>query len=274
VRPAVVLGAGGERVVAWETGVLAGLADAGVDLSGPVLGTSAGAAVGARLALGADPRADADRLAAHPGDRRGGPSIAAAALFARLADAYSRPATAAERGRRLGRLALIESPGGEDGFVAAQASRVGDGPWPERLRVVTIEAETGRRLLLDAKSHVPLARAVAASRAIPALCPPVTIAGRPCVDGGLGSPTNADLMVDGEVVIVAAPPAVGPERGWLAHVHREAAALRARGQRVIVIEPGPRDLAAMGRDPMRGAPRAAEAGRETGLLALSAAAAA
>ena len=84
MRPAIVLGAGGERVVAWETGVLAGLADAGVDLSGPVLGTSAGAAVGARLALGADPRADADRLAASAAERAGGPSIAAAALFARL----------------------------------------------------------------------------------------------------------------------------------------------------------------------------------------------
>lgn len=269
MRPAIVLGAGGERVLAWETGVLAGLADAGVDLSGPLLGTSAGAAVGARLALGADPRADADRLATRSGDRGGGPSIAAAALFARLADAYSRPGTASERRRRLGRLALVEAPGGEDAFVAAEAARVGDGSWPARLRIVTVEADTGRRLLLDANSQVPLARAVAASRAIPALCPPVTIAGRACVDGGLGSPTNADLLVDGEVVIVAAPPAIGP-----LDIHREAAALRARGQRVIVVEPGPRDLAAMGRDPMRAAPQAAEAGRETGLLALSAALAA
>jgi NTE family protein len=57
----VVLAAGGERVVAWEVGVLAGLADAGLDPRGAevVLGTSAGALVAARLAAGEDPRVDA-----------------------------------------------------------------------------------------------------------------------------------------------------------------------------------------------------------------------
>lgn len=53
---AVVLGGGGVTGIAWETGVLAGLADAGVDLSGAnaVIGTSAGAFVGAALAGGAN----------------------------------------------------------------------------------------------------------------------------------------------------------------------------------------------------------------------------
>jgi predicted acylesterase/phospholipase RssA len=51
---ALVLGGGGVTGVAWELGILAGLADAGVDLSAAdaVVGTSAGAVVGALVATG------------------------------------------------------------------------------------------------------------------------------------------------------------------------------------------------------------------------------
>ena len=50
-RTALVLGGGGITGIAWEIGVLAGLAEAGVDLSGAdlVVGTSAGSVVGAQL---------------------------------------------------------------------------------------------------------------------------------------------------------------------------------------------------------------------------------
>lgn len=49
---ALVLGAGGVTGSAWETGILYGLAEAGVDLStvGLIIGSSAGAVVGAQLA--------------------------------------------------------------------------------------------------------------------------------------------------------------------------------------------------------------------------------
>src|SRR4051812_41019168 len=51
---ALVLGGGGVTGVAWETGVLAGLAEAGLDLSNAelIIGTSAGAAVAAQVASG------------------------------------------------------------------------------------------------------------------------------------------------------------------------------------------------------------------------------
>ena len=64
---AIALSGGGERVVAWEVGVLAGLADGGLDArqAEVVLGTSAGALV-------------ASRSNAHPGRRAGGRSPAAA----------------------------------------------------------------------------------------------------------------------------------------------------------------------------------------------------
>jgi NTE family protein len=51
---ALVLGGGGITGAAWETGILKGLRDAGVDLTGADLfvGTSAGAMVGAAVASG------------------------------------------------------------------------------------------------------------------------------------------------------------------------------------------------------------------------------
>src|SRR3990170_4986454 len=53
---ALVLGGGGVTGIAWTTGLLFGLAEAGVDLTAAdlVVGTSAGAAVGAQVALGRD----------------------------------------------------------------------------------------------------------------------------------------------------------------------------------------------------------------------------
>jgi NTE family protein len=53
---AVVLGGGGAVGVGWQTGLLTGLREAGVNLAGAeaILGTSAGALVGALLASGRD----------------------------------------------------------------------------------------------------------------------------------------------------------------------------------------------------------------------------
>jgi NTE family protein len=54
MRRALVLSGGGTSGVAWETGLLKGLRDNGVDLTRPDLfdGTSAGAIVAAQLATG------------------------------------------------------------------------------------------------------------------------------------------------------------------------------------------------------------------------------
>ena len=56
-RRALVLGGGGPVGIAWESGMLAGLAEAGLDLSDAdfILGTSAGSVVGAQLAMGRGP---------------------------------------------------------------------------------------------------------------------------------------------------------------------------------------------------------------------------
>jgi NTE family protein len=266
---AVVLSGGGERVVAWQVGVLAGLADGGVDLreAGAVVGTSAGALVAARLAAQVDPRADAGAITP-------GPALGGAGTFKVLAGAWrTAGTTTTERRRAFGRVALQHSPGGEDAFVARVERRLPDTTWPAGLHVVAIDAQNGERVVFDAAAGVAPARAIAASRAIPSLFPPVLVSGRPFIDGALGSATNADVLLGtgaSLVVILAAVPADrvagGPERYWQDALAEEVAGLEAAGHRVVVVRPQPAEIAAMGADPMSGATAdlAAAAGRRRG----------
>jgi NTE family protein len=254
---ALVLGAGGERVTAWEVGVLAGLADAGWDPRNAeaIIGTSAGALVAARLAAGVDPNQDALRYA------RGGEAIVSRAPFAALAAAWEAAGgSVTQRRRALGRLAVKTAPGGEEEVVARLAPLL-PAAWPAALRVVAIDADSGQRVVFDAAAGVPVARAVAASRAVPGLFGPVPIGSRRYIDGALGSATNADLAGRGAVVIAPLPRAAsgGVEALWIAALQAE---LRVLGD-ALLIDAGPEDVAAMGPDPMSGAtaPLAVAAGR-------------
>jgi len=55
-RRALVLGGGGVTGIAWETGLIAGLAGLGIDLAAAdvIIGTSAGSLVGTDIACGQD----------------------------------------------------------------------------------------------------------------------------------------------------------------------------------------------------------------------------
>jgi NTE family protein len=273
---AVALSGGGERAVAWEIGVLAGLADGGMDLreAVAVVGTSAGALVAARLAAGVDPRVDADRIATAPGRRRA--TVDGAAAFEALASMWESSGTSThDRRRALGRVALERSPGGEEAHVAAVAHRLAGGGWPSALRVVAVDAERGNRVVFDAAAGVALERAVAASRAVPVLLPPITVGGRRCIDGALGSATNADVLAGiaaSRVFVIAAfsddPTPAGPERLWLTALRDEVVALEAAGRRVTVVHASPADLTAMGPEPLSSAtaPLAVAAGRRRGRM--------
>src|SRR5271166_5533687 len=63
-KRALVLGSGGPIGIAWQAGLLAGLAEAGVDLADAdfIVGTSAGSFVGAQIALGKEPRGLAESI--------------------------------------------------------------------------------------------------------------------------------------------------------------------------------------------------------------------
>jgi NTE family protein len=228
----IVLSGGGERVIPWHLGVLAGLAAAGHDpRRAALIGTSAGAFVAARIAAGADPRADA--LTARPAPPP--------AMFERLTLLWGAvDGSDDERRRRIGAVALNHTADPEP-LVAALRRRLPGAGFPPSLTVVAIDAESGERVAFTAGSGVPLERAVAASRAIPGAVPTIPVGGRRYMDGAVGSATNADLATARSVIVVTGvgerPEPRTPEPIWAAALEREVAALEGEGRRVIVVRP-------------------------------------
>jgi NTE family protein len=263
-RRALVLGGGGITGIAWEIGVLAGLAEAGVDLTGAdlVVGTSAGSVVGAQLTSGADLEAlFARQLEPPTGEQAARMTRAALARYA-WAVLRSRGDDVGFR-RRVGALALAAEQAGltptEQERLDVIGSRLVSREWPDRdLRITAVDAGTGEFRVLDRTSGVPLLQAVAASCAVPGVYPPVTIDGRRYVDGGMRSAANADLAEGHDRVVVLAPIPRG--MGPLASVDAQVTGMVAR---VAVVSPDDASRRAIGRNVLDPAARAgsARAGR-------------
>ncbi|WP_433077187.1 patatin-like phospholipase family protein [Dactylosporangium sp. CA-052675] len=257
---ALVLGGGGMTGIAWEFGILAGLARAGVTVGDAdvIVGTSAGSVVGTVVAAGI-PLEDA--LLAQHGPSSGAPAVditPAMAAFALLAD-RSRPR--AEIMAEIGAMALAAPAGDEGAHVARLAAQLPVADWPGRdLRITAVDTDGGTPAVFDRAAGVPLPLAVAASCAVPCVYPPITIDGRRYMDGGVRSGTNADLAGGAGALLVVAP--VG---GLIRPmIDREIAA--AGAARSLVVEPDEEALEAIGPnvlDPSRRA-AAAEAGLRQG----------
>jgi NTE family protein len=258
---ALVLGGGGVTGIAWEWGMLAGLAAAGVDLSDPgfVVGTSAGSVVGAQVASGADVE---ERYAA----QLAGPGAEVAAkltggALARIAWNVVRTRDPRRARARIGRLALAADTVPEAERRAVIESRLPAKTWPERRLLITaVDAASGEFITFDKDSGVELIDAVAASCAVPGVWPPVTINGRRYIDGGVRSAANVDLAAGYDRVVVLAPITNG--FGAMPSVARQVAGLADRAK-VVVISPDKTARRAFGRnilDPARRA-AAARAGR-------------
>lgn len=256
---ALVLGGGGITGVAWELGMLCGLRERGVDLTGAdlVVGTSAGAVVGAQVATGVDPE---ERYAAQlvPPDGEVAAALGKGTIL-RLGLAAVAGSRDPRRVRaRIGRFALRARTVSEAERIAVIGRRLPVHEWPQRgLRITAVDAHTGELVVLDRKAGVPLVEAVAASCAVPGVWPPVSTGGRRLVDGGVRSPANADLADGCDQVVVLAPivRAIGPMVG----VGTQVAALRAQGARVALASPDADALAAIGPNVLDPAHRAAAA---------------
>jgi NTE family protein len=163
---------------------------------------------------------------------------------------------------RVGSLALAARTAPEGSFVDVVATLLGPvSEWPDRLEVAAVDALTGSTVVFDRASGVPLARAVAASCALPTVLPPVTIGGRPYIDGGVGSEANLGLAAGCDEVLAILPVDLG-------RASAEEVALRRSGARVTTIRLTAASQAAVGRDielldPDR-RPASAIAGREDG----------
>ncbi len=271
-----MLGGGGVTGVAWEIGVLAGLAARGVQLSAAdlLVGTSAGAVVGAQLACGADPaRLYEEQLTPASGAGQAGASAGVdkmrlrdMAIFGWAMLRYQDPARARAR---IGRMALAARTMPEVGRRAVIASRVPSEEWPaRRLLITAVDAVTGEFTPFTEASGVSLVDAVGASCAVPGVWPPVSMAGRRWIDGGIRSPANADLAAECQRIVVLAPIPRGMRAA--SAVATQAAGLTRAGRAVAVVSPDQAAVAAIGRnvlDPARRAP-AARAGHAQAEAAL------
>ncbi|AVV44676.1 patatin-like phospholipase family protein [Streptomyces sp. ID05-04B] len=277
-RRALVIGCGGTLGFAWTIAALTAVEeqlDWDARTAEVLVGTSAGAEVVSALgsgrsvsdllaALRAEPDADPlllDHVHTHPGvlppvpwPGLPGAGLAAAAVRGRVSPGS-------------GLVGLLPRGRGDARWLHRFGAALADGgTWLDSTRtwLVAADARSGRRVAFGAPGAptADLGSAIAASWAIPGWFPPVRIGARTYLDGGALSPTSADLLVPlglDEVVIVApmatsgGAPATGLSRfervlrRWMTRtVDAEELRLRAAGCRVVRIEPGARELAAMG----------------------------
>ena len=280
-RIGLVLGAGGTVGQAYHAGVLAALEhDLGWDprTADVIVGTSAGSVTGSLLRfgvpasdlaawavraplsmesrelqglLGADPPEFPPFRLMHLLRRWRLPSPSLAARVARKPWAF-RPGVAAMTLMPTGRVDIVEH--------AARLGEVGAKSWPDGLYLCAAQRRDGRRVVFGrtVSPSATLPEAVAASCAIPGYFAPVEIGGVEHFDGGIYSPSNADILRDEGLDLVIAVSPMSAAGGlprttdgvYRYSVHRrlerELGRLHKRGTTVVRIEPAQRSLAAMG----------------------------
>ncbi|MFE2849985.1 patatin-like phospholipase family protein [Streptomyces lavendulae] len=255
---ALVLGGGGTIGLAWTVGILAGLAEAGLDLSGAdvTIGTSAGSVIGSRLTSGVTAEEMYEENLAGAGELDVKVTAGQTARFLWAALGSRDPERSV---RRLGRAALASRTAPESAVHGAVATLLdGVREWPGRdLRLTAVDARSGALEVFDAASGVTLPEAVAASCAVPVVWPPVSVAGRRWMDGGSRSTANVQLARGHRRVVALAPipKAVGPHPS----ATEQGAELAAGGASVAVLTPDRASLKAFGRNMLDQSRRAAAA---------------
>ncbi|MDQ3758013.1 MAG: patatin-like phospholipase family protein [Actinomycetota bacterium] len=287
----LVLGGGGMVGLSYHAGVLRALeVEAGFrpDSADLIVGTSAGAVVGAylrsgwttedfwKLALGTHPR-----LTAMGRDATSGvaPQIFSPSWRTPF-DLYRRAVGSAfVLGRSVVRFPLLPLPipailakafpGGMFDMVEGRRRFEEELPeeWPDKpLWLSALDIGTGRRVVLGRPGApaATLRQAVLASAAIPGIYRPVRVGGRVLVDGGAWSSTSLDLAVkaDCRMIIGVAPMAFDPERAptRLLQLARrlparslasEVATARKKGAQVLLVRPDDAELRLHGLNLMR-----------------------
>ena len=170
---ALVLGGGGSTGNAWLIGVVAGLFDAGLDVTTAdlTIGTSAGATAAAQLAGATPPELLAATLAATPPQRGpvgGVPTRPAPDHLEKFRSIIAASDDVADMRRRMGAAALdtdaASDGSGQARWRATVASRLPSEDWPRRTVLITaVDAHTGEPVVFDRHSGIDLVDAVAAS---------------------------------------------------------------------------------------------------------------
>jgi NTE family protein len=236
---ALVLGAGGVVGIAWETGLLVGLADAGIDIRHADLfvGTSAGANVAAQITSGlalaelfqrqVDPALQAYELATQPDFAK---------MLADFTRAFQEGGTSSAILQRIGALALAVPTGSESQRREVVISRLPVQRWPQsRLKIVAVDAQSGERTIFTRDSGVELVDAVMASSALPYARPPATINRHRYIDGGCYSTANLDLAAGFDKILVLQP--YIPPIPLVESLDEQRERLLREGAQIEVIEP-------------------------------------
>lgn len=239
---ALVLGGGGPVGRAWESGLVAGLLArrAALRTADLILGTSAGAIVGAQLALGLD----LATVAAVPGQAAAPvPFQGMGELMSLIAQGARAPVPETHR-QAIGQLALKAATPGEEQSLQRVKILAGR-DWPANFQATAIDVRTGESVVWQVDSGVPLERAVASSCALPGVWPPITIGSARYMDGGIRSTLNADLARGHTAVIVVSCFALvfpdgfknEDQKALNASLLAEIATLRESGSHVDVLTP-------------------------------------
>lgn len=241
---ALVLGGGGIAGAAWHGAVLAALDEAGWEArrADLVIGTSAGANVAAVLRLGVPPadlvagalgRPLSPEGAAHAA-RSGGPVDLPAPKLGLARPVAPRLALRAiahpwRFNPMLAMAGLLPTGRVPTAVIGDRIRATHDDPWPEHPTwICAVRMPEGRRTVFGRDvDDADLATAVEASSASPGYFAPVEHAGATYVDGGAHSPTNADLAagLGFDIVVISSP---------------------MSGTRVLVLQPGPEVIDAVG----------------------------
>src|SRR6478609_1446248 len=250
-KRALVLAGAGAAGNAWELGLIAGLSDAGVDVTGAdlIIGTSAGATVAAQITSGARPaELYAAILAEVPQ-----PHTAGAGPDRGRAPGFSGPnymewsngiiggaENASDMRRRMGAAALeldVSDGSGQTRWRDIVAARLPSRHWPQQPVLVTaVDARTGEPVVFDRHSGIDLVDAVAASTSA---MTPYRIGEDRYINGGYRRSENADLAAGcGRVLVLS--PFGGRTRmplEWGMDLATQVDELRAGGSGVVTVFP-------------------------------------
>lgn len=278
-RRALVLGGGGSTGNAWLIGVIAGLSEAGLDVTTAdvTIGTSAGSTAAAQLA-GASPAGLLGAILTAPpqpgpppGSGRERPRVRAASdQMTRTGALIAAAHDPADMRRRIGRAALALDATSDDAaqarWRATVAGRLPSPHWPEHTLLITaVDADTGEPVVFDRDGVVDLVDAVAASCASTFA---YRIGERRFVDGGYRRNENADLAAGCARVLVLSPfggRTRHPE-AWGMQLATQVDELRAGGSTVETIVPDAASETLFGANAMDLSlrPAAARAGHDQG----------
>src|SRR5579862_6037650 len=249
-KRALVVAGGGAAGNAWELGLIAGLSDAGVDVTEAdlIIGTSAGSTVAAQITSGRRP---AELYAAILGDvpragsdRGRAPKFSGPTYMEWSNGIIGSAEDASDMRRRMGAAALEMDA--SDGSSQTRwrdivARRLPSQHWPQRhVLIAAVDANTGKPVVLDRHSGVDLVDAVAASTSNGfGPFPPYRVGENRYINGGYRRNENADLAAGYGRVLVLSPFA-GRSRmplEWGMDLATQVDELRARGSRVETIFP-------------------------------------